>query len=75
MAAGATTPAKPVSHFAKIREKHPNAYLPWNKEKDFELQELFTKGLSIAELMPVFNRTRGSIRSRLIKLGLLDKYI
>lgn len=58
--------------FKKIREKYPSAYLPWDKDQDIELKELFTKGLSIVELTTAFNRTRGSITSRLKKLGLLD---
>ncbi len=58
--------------FKKIREKHSSAYFPWDKAQDEKLQELFTKGSSIAELTAAFNRTKGSIRSRLIKLGLLE---
>ena len=56
----------------KIREKHKSAYMPWDKAHDIELQELFTKGLSIAELTTAFNRTRGSINARLKKLGILE---
>ena len=61
-----------VLGFEKIRQKHPNAYLPWDKAQDIELQELFAKGLSITELTTAFNRTRGSITSRLKKLDILD---
>ncbi|MBI3337187.1 MAG: AAA family ATPase [Candidatus Staskawiczbacteria bacterium] len=58
--------------FEKIRQKHSNAYFPWDKAQDIELQELFTKGLSIAKITTAFNRTRGSIISRLKKLRLLN---
>lgn len=57
--------------FEKIREKHSNAYRPWDKAQDEKLRELFAKGSSVADLTKTFNRTRGSIRSRLVKLGLL----
>jgi len=46
--------------------------LPWDKKQDIELQELFEKDLSITELATAFNRTKGSITSRLKKLQLLD---
>ncbi len=70
--AESTLPKNAPVGFGKIRQKHPNAYLPWDKEQDIELQELFTKELSVAELATAFNRTRGSITSRLKKLGILD---
>ena len=60
------------SGFEKIREKHPSAYLPWNKAQDEKLRELFVKGPPIAELEKIFGRTRGAIKSRLVKLGFLD---
>lgn len=57
----------------KIREKHASAYMPWDAKQDSDLRELFVKGMDIAELTASFNRTKGSIRSRLIKLGLLEQ--
>jgi hypothetical protein len=63
----------PVSSgFEKIREKHSNAYLPWDKAQDDRLRELFVQGSPVADLAKTFNRTRGAIQSRLAKLGLLD---
>ena len=62
----------PSPGFDKIRERHPNAYLPWGKAQDEKLQELFVKGSPVAGLAQTFNRTRGAIRSRLAKLGLVD---
>ncbi|KKP43252.1 MAG: AAA ATPase [Parcubacteria group bacterium GW2011_GWA2_33_14] len=64
--------SKAPKGFEQIRTTHTNAYLPWNKDQDIELKELFTKDLNIAELAVAFNRTRGSINSRLKKLGLLE---
>ena len=56
--------------FVKIREKHPNAYLSWDKTQDEKLRQLFLKGSSVADLTKTFNRTRGAIKSRLAKLEL-----
>ena len=64
------TPAS--SSFDNIRQRHPNAYLPWDNAQDEQLRELFVKGSPIAGLAHTFNRTRGAIRSRLAKLGLVD---
>ena len=66
---GAPSTARPNA-FAEIREKHPNAYRPWNKEQDEKLKMLFTSGSPIAYLASEFGRKRGAITSRLEKLGL-----
>ncbi|MBU1146529.1 AAA family ATPase [Patescibacteria group bacterium] len=59
--------------FEKIREKHSNAYRPWDKTQDDKLREFFMKGLSVAELIKIFGRKKGAIGSRLVKLGLTKK--
>ena len=56
--------------FVKIREKYPNAYLPWDQTQDEKLRQLFLKGSSVADLTKTLNRTRGAIKSRLAKLEL-----
>ena len=45
---------------------------PWKVEDDLRLRELFLEGTSIAQLTKEFNRTQGSIRARLKKLGLTE---
>jgi ATP-dependent exoDNAse (exonuclease V) alpha subunit len=54
-----------------IRARHPGAYSAWDKTQDEQLRELFVKGTPVAGLAQTFNRTRGAIRSRLAKLGLV----
>jgi len=61
------------SGFEKIREISPNAYRPWSKGQDEKLRELFVKGSSINDLINVFGRKRGAIRSRLTKLGFMKR--
>lgn len=58
--------------YEKIREKHPNAYSPWDETQDERLREFFVGGSRVADLAAIFNRTKGAIRSRLVKLGLLN---
>ncbi|MBI2462772.1 MAG: AAA family ATPase [Candidatus Spechtbacteria bacterium] len=59
---------------AKIREKYPNAYQPWTQEHDARLQEFFADKVSVASIAKTFGRQSSAIRSRLVKLGLLDNY-
>ena len=45
---------------------------PWKVEDDLRLRELFLKGTTVAQLAKEFNRTQGSIKARLKKLGLTE---
>lgn len=45
---------------------------PWTDELDKELAEMFDAGINEKALREHFNRTRGSINSRLKKLGKID---
>ena len=44
----------------------------WKIEDDLRLRELFMEGTPIVHLAKEFNRTYGSIRARLKKLGLTE---
>ena len=61
------------ARLAKIRETHPNAYMPWSKEEDERLKEDFLSGKPQKDLVDSFGRQKGSIRARLIKLGLIEE--
>ena len=58
---------KKYTHDEK-RAKNGNAYLKWNEETDQQLCRLYDEGNSIDHLAEVFGRTKGSIKSRLVKL-------
>ncbi len=60
------------TNLEKIREQHPNAYLPWDEAQDEKLRELFIKNLSVSDLAKTFGRKSGAIRSRLVKLELME---
>lgn len=46
-----------------------NAGKAWNDELDKELISKFDEGISIEELVIIFERTKGSIKTKLEKLG------
>ena len=50
-----------------------NAGKPWSAEDDKKLTTLFESGVTNKELATVFERTSGSINSRLVLLGLIQK--
>jgi hypothetical protein len=64
---------KSGTSFEEIRKKFPKAYMPWKKEEDEKLRELFVKDIPIKDLAKDFGRKRGAITARLEKLGLIEK--
>lgn len=57
-----------------IREKHRDAYKPWTKELDDELENMYCEGVNVRDMAKHFGRTTGAIRSRIEKLELEEKY-
>jgi len=62
----------PQSKLEKLRAKHPNAYRPWSREDDDRLTVMFRDGTKVSALVKEFGRQKGSINSRLIRLGLVE---
>jgi len=58
----------------KIRMNHKDAYKPWTEELDDELTEMYCKEESVIYMAVYFGRTQGSIRARIKKLELEEKY-
>lgn len=54
------------------RKPPENAGKPWTKEEDRQLIAMFDEGRSNKEMMSVLGRTKGSIISRLARLGKID---
>jgi len=52
---------------AKMRETHPNAYMPWSKADDATLQKMFHDKATLSALTEHFGRHPGSIKKRLEK--------
>ncbi len=57
----------------QIRTKHQNAYKKWTPEEEGELISAFKSGQSIKDIAIATGRQRGGIKSRLQKLGLIEK--
>ncbi|MHC1623345.1 MAG: hypothetical protein ACXQTR_01990, partial [Candidatus Methanospirareceae archaeon] len=55
-----------------VRKAHPRAYEPRTEDDDKKLIAECQSGRTTEELMELFGRQRGGIRSRLGKLGLLS---
>mgnify|MGYP006267181875 CR=1 FL=1 len=62
---------KPEAKTRTTKKQPRNAGQPWTSEQDATLEDMFNLGLPMSELSQHFGRTRGSIRARLRKLGLL----
>ena len=61
--------AKHSNHMQEQKALYPNAYKPWSEDDDELLTKQYKEGTSIKELMTIFQRNRGGITSRLLKLG------
>ena len=57
----------------EIRQKHSRAYEAWTDQEDNRLKQRYeAEGATVAELPVEFGRTKGAIRSRLKKLGIIS---
>ena len=56
----------------KKKKIYENAGKKWSKEDDELLKQMFNQSINVSELQKKFNRSRGSIQSRLAKLGLIE---
>ncbi|MCX6755462.1 MAG: PIF1 family DEAD/DEAH box helicase [Candidatus Nomurabacteria bacterium] len=63
---------KERNHFDKLRETNPNAFRKWTLEDEEKLALEFKNGKSIEDLCEIFGRQVGGIKSRLVKLGLIE---
>ena len=59
-------------NIAKKGKTYENAGKKWTKEDDDLLKQLFEQGMKVSELQKRFIRSRGSIQSRLAKIGLIE---
>lgn len=56
------------------QEKNAQAYDPWTKEQDDQLEVLYSERTKVKELTVILERSSGAIRSRIKKLGLKEIY-
>lgn len=58
----------------KKQKTYESAGKRWTAEDDKLLKELYENGVKISEIQKRFMRSRGSIQSRLAKLGIVEDY-
>lgn len=56
-----------------VKNAHPHAYDKWTLAEETVLRVSFQQGQTIREIAALLQRKVGGIRSRLIKLGLIEK--
>ncbi len=56
----------------EIRTEHPQAYAKWDDQQDGQLRQLFHAGKSVSEIAEAMQRQSGGIKSRLVKLNLVE---
>ena len=60
---------KKDNYMSKVKEKHKKAYQPWTTALDDQLRQKFFADKTISDIAKEMGRTKGSIMSRLRKLG------
>lgn len=58
-----------LSYMDRQKQLYSNAYAPWTEEEEQDLLFHYKQGKTISELIEIFQRNEGAIRSRLRKLG------
>ena len=62
-----------IGRLEQIRTKHQNAYKKWIPEEEKEIVSQFKSGKSIKNISALSGRQVGGIRTRLVKLGLIEE--
>ncbi len=60
--------SKKIQSIKKVQKKYKNAYTPWSSSDDRKLLKYHKEGKSTKELVIIFKRQEGAIKSRLKKL-------
>lgn len=61
------------SSMEKTQAKSPKAWARWTDEDDIRLAARFNEGATLSQLAEEFERTRGALRSRLLKKGIVGE--
>jgi len=62
----------PTYTFAERRQRYPRAYEKWTEAEDIALREMVHSGATVAQIAGRLQRNRGAIRSRIMKLCLVE---
>ena len=61
---------EPLYSIYAARQENPNAYDPWTEEADFQLRQMWSEGMSVADIADHFGRKQSAIIVRMKKLSL-----
>lgn len=72
--AAESAPSRPTyqDRMTEIKKAAPRAYEPWTQEEEERLKNLHSHGLTPRQIAGQLQRQPSAIRSRLVRLGLLD---
>ena len=57
----------------KIRRQHPRAYEIWTPEEEARLSQAIGSGRTVEEISVLLERQSSAIRSRMLRLGLIQR--
>ena len=57
----------------ELKKDHPRAFEKWTEQEHTDVERMFKAGDSIKTIAEKLQRSYGSIKARLIKLGLIDE--
>lgn len=61
---------EPLYSIYAARQENPNAYDPWTEEADSQLRQMWSEGMSVADIADHFGRKQSAIIVRMKKLSL-----
>ena len=61
---------EPLYSIYAARQENPNAYDPWTEEADSQLKQMWSEGMSVADIADHFGRKQSAIIVRMKKLSL-----
>lgn len=61
---------EPLYWIYAARQENPNAYDPWTEEADSQLRQMWSEGISVADIADHFGRKQSAIIVRMKKLSL-----
>lgn len=61
---------EPLYSIYAARQENPNAYDPWTEEADSQLRQMWSEGISVADIADHFGRKQSAIIVRMKKLSL-----
>jgi len=71
---GVTQPARSgADRLDALRQELPRAYQPWTEDDEQRLLESWDAGEPVTRIAEALERTRGAVRSRLIRLGRIEQ--